>query len=179
MTDIINYKLKTFLRKDTELIQNYITLLSHLVPVPVKKEVFYMKLKKVQDIKELVADGTLMSLIKVVQMTDKVSDEDILEMKILDFFPRVNDVIRQLKEIRHAEEVSLQSKHSSFKWEAVNGSERMSKFGIYNTLDNLAKGKIWKYKKILNLSYADVFTKLYMDTVKGDLDNEMNTIKTR
>ena len=59
----------------------------------------------------------------------------------------------------------------------VEGSQRMSKFGIYNTLENLSGGDILKYKEIKNLKYSEVFMVLLMKKTASDIRADMAKIK--
>ena len=65
------------------------------------------------------------------------------------------------------------------KWETVDGSARMAKFGIYNTLESLSGGDALKYKKYMEMEYSEVFTILLMRKTASDLQTEMNKIKTK
>lgn len=179
MDSIKNIRLSRLLLSNAEEIQQIITLMNHLKPIDTKQEIFYLKLREVQDIKEHLTEGTIDNLINAIMITEELSYGKVLRMRLLDFFPRVNSIVKQVETINSAEQTSLSSDHSNFKWEAVGGADKLSKFGIYNTLDNLSKGNILKWNEVLDLSYADIFTKLYMDTVKGDLEQEMNLIKTK
>lgn len=179
MEEIKNYKLKDFLKKDEETIQQYITVLTLSGTIPTKNEVFYLKLREVQDIRDHLTAGTIDNLIHAVAITEGKTYDEVQKLKILDFFRLVNSIVEQIEQISTAEQTSLSSEHPNFKWEAVNGSDKLAKFGIYNTLDTLSGGDITKYEQILDLSYSDVFTKMYMERVKADLEIEMNQLKTK
>lgn len=178
MDSIINFKMKNFLRQDSVLAQEYVDYLAWISPEDTKRELFYCSLRDVQDVKDLLSVGTLDDVIRIVGIAEGASNESVLDMRILTFFAKLRSVKMQMDRILNAEQSSLVSKKVNMKWEAVDGSSRLSKFGIYNILDNLAKGDILKYNEILELNYADVFTKLYRDTILGDLDHEMQQIKT-
>jgi len=178
MNEIKNYKLKDFVIQDEQTIIDYVNLLQYVEPIPTTKEVFHLKLKHVDFIKEALTDNNDLMLIKIIALVQGITEIKVFEMPITLFFGLLNSVKEQIKIIAKAEQNTLASDIPNMKWESVNGSERMNKFGIYNVLDNLADGDILKYESILNLSYADVFTKLRMNKVKEDLTNEMNKIKT-
>ena len=178
MGDIINYSLREFYEQDAKTVQEYIALLSFLEPVETARELFYMKLKDVQQVKDLMQNGTLDDLRQIVQLVQKLKKEEMFNMKIVEFFSLSASIKKQIQTIDRAEASSLTGKSYNSKWEMVKGGERMAKFGIYNTLDKLSQGKLWKYNAILDMVYADVFTKLLMDTVSADLDYEMSQIKT-
>lgn len=179
MEDIINYKVSQFLRKDIKVIEQYINVLKYLKPYETKKKIFDLRLRDVQDTKDNLAAGTFEDIIKCVMLTEELTYEEVLKMGIVEFWGLVKSITKQIEDINHMESVSLTSEYPNFKWEAVGGSEKLSKFGIYNTLDKLSDGDILKYEAILDLPYADVFVKLYMDRIKGDLQHEMSQLKTR
>ncbi|MEM9076309.1 MAG: hypothetical protein AAGC43_04680 [Bacteroidota bacterium] len=183
MDSIKNYRLKKFITLDAETIEDYITALRFLKPIPTKEEIFYLSLGRVQDIKEHMAEGKLNNLIQVMKWVDGREwnyrkENNVENMRIIEFFSKINSVVEQLETIAKAEVTSLTSENSNIKWDAVDGPEKMSVFGIYNTLDRLAGGNILEWERVLKLSYADVFTKLYMDRVKNDLEYQMSKIKT-
>lgn len=178
MDSIENFKLSSFLEQSAELVTEYVDYLLWITPEPTEHEIFYLKLRDVQDIKDLMQAGTLDDIIKCVIIADGKTFKELRSMRILQFFAKVNSIKAQMRDILNAEQSSLTSRHNNMKWETVGGSEKLAKFGIYNILDTLAKGDILKHEKILELNYADVFTKLYRDTIIGDLNKDMELIKT-
>jgi hypothetical protein len=98
-------------------------------------------------------------------------------MPIIKFFGLVNSIKNQIERIATAEENSLTGGEVDMKWIAVNGAERMKRFGIYNTLERLSNGDRTKYKYFMNLEYSEVFTILLMMKTSEDLQREMNKIK--
>jgi len=178
METIKNYRLKDFLTKDRELIAEYMNVLQFTAPVFTKKKVFHLKLKQVEFIKQNLNSNDDKAIIKIISIVQKCKKKEILKMPIVKFFGLYNSVKEQIEKISNAEQNSLTTEITNIKWEAVNGSERMQKYAIYNTLDALAEGDILKYNKIMNLPYSEVFTKLLMEKEKKALQDEMNAIKT-
>ncbi|WP_339875200.1 hypothetical protein [Olleya marilimosa] len=179
MEQITNYKLKDFFKQDITLIQDYINILQHLEPVPTKNEVFHLKLKEVEFIKNNLSNDDDEALFEILAMVQGVKESQILNTGIIEIFGLINSVKEQLERIQKAEASSLVSDNTNIKWETVNGSERMAKFGIYNTLDALSDGDILKWDAILELKFSDVFMKLLLNKTKNDLESEMNNIKTK
>ena len=175
MEHIRNVKVRELLKMPINEALDTITAMRYVKPLDTPKPIFNMTLRQVQNLKDLMSSGTIEDIISCVDIC--VGNVD--EMRILDFFKYLNSIKEQLESIAHAESVSLSSDRVNFKWEAVEGSEKMSRFGIYNTLENLSGGDVLKWEAILDLEYADVFTKLYMDKVKADLESEMNQLKTQ
>lgn len=177
--EITNYKLKDFLIQPRELIQEYITILGYAKKIETKKEVFQMKLKHVEMIKENLYSNNDADLIKVIAKVQSTEIKDVLEMPILEFFGILNSVKEQIETIARAEERGLQSNHVNVKWETVQGSKRLAKYGIYNTLKKLAGTKIWEYKKLMNCKYSEVFTLLMLLKDENDIQLDMDQIKSK
>jgi len=171
---ITNYKLKDFLHQSNELREEYTNLLRYSKPKETKNELYKMKLRDVDFIKTTFSNGTDENIIKIVSLVQGISEKAVLNMKITEFFSLVICIGEQIERIIRNEQKVLTSKNPNFKWEAVQGSEKMAKFGIYNTLENLSGGDITKYEYIMDMSYDEVFTILYMKRLKEDLIEEMN-----
>jgi hypothetical protein len=178
MDKIVNYRLREFYKQDRELVQEYVNYLVYLKPLEDVGELFYMSLRIVQQVRDLMQEGTLDSLREIVKTVQNLTDNEVDNLKLDEFFGTVSSVKAQIVVIQNAEAAKLTGQSHNHKWEAVNGSERLATFGIYNMLDKLANGDILKYEQILDLVYADVFTKLYRDTVLDDINYEMSKIKT-
>ncbi|WP_418513717.1 hypothetical protein [Corallibacter sp.] len=177
LTEIKNYELRDFLKQDRKLINNYVEILQHINSLQTKNEVFHLKLKDVEFIKENLGSNSDDSILKIISLVQGIPEEEVLKIKITDFFGLINSVKEQIIRINKAEASSLVSENTNFKWEAVNGSERLQKFGIYNTLESLSGGDILKWNQIMELPYSDVFMKLLLDKTNNDLQFEMQQIK--
>jgi len=84
-------------------------------------------------------------------------------------------LIDELKSIQELETTYLSSSPDIKDVQA--GIHKLDQFGIKNTLDILAQGKVWKYNKIRNLPYNDVFDKQYMEVLKAEIAKKRSTIK--
>lgn len=178
MKTIENFKLIEFFNQDKTLIEEYLVALGYIKPIETEQELFHMKFKHVELVKSAFKSQDNVELIEAVSKVQKVEKEAVLDMRIIKFFGIVNSIKKQLEALLHAESVRLVPDIINPKWEAVNGSEKMSKFGIYNTLEALSGGDILKYKEIMNLEYSEVFTVLYMRKTSAELKEQMNKIKT-
>lgn len=176
---ITNFKLVDYLNQPSELINEYAVALRYIKPKPTKKEVFHMKLKHVDFIKRNLYSKNDVDLLGIVSRVQKISKSKVLDMEIIDFFGIINSIKEQMNTILSAEETSLTPAEVNVKWEMVNGSERMSIFGIYNTLESLSGRDALKYKKYMNMNYSEVFTILYMRKTAAELAAEMDKIKTK
>lgn len=179
MTDTINnYKLKEFIKQSDELKAEYINLLRYSNPKETKNKLYNMKLRDVDFIKTTFGGGADENIIKIIGLVEEKDESDVMEMKITEFFPLMIGIRKQLETIIQNEEKALTSDHANFKWEAIGGSEKMAKFGIYNTLESLSGGDITKYEQIMDMEYAEIFTILYMRRLREDLNQEMDNLKT-
>tara|TARA_R110000772_G_scaffold143585_1_gene253158 strand:- start:500 stop:916 length:417 start_codon:yes stop_codon:yes gene_type:complete len=138
-----------------------------------------MKFKHVELIKENLQSGEVEDIVEIISKVQKIGKDDIYNMDILTFYGLLNSVKEQIKTINDAEITALTSNQTNFRWEAVGGSEKMKQFGTYTTLDMISNGDITKWDTIMNIDYADIFTKLYMNRVKDDLQAEMEQMKTK
>lgn len=179
MKELINYALKDYLQQGAEVHEEYRLYLKYLPAKSTKKQIHELKLKHVEEIKVQAQKTDIEAHVMIICLCDKKQKEDIYNYPIVEFFSKLNFVKENLERIISAEKIALTSKHVNIKFEQVDGASRLQKFGIYNTLDQLADGDILKYRKILNLKYSEVFAKLNLDRVKADIMQDMNNIKDK
>ena len=74
-------------------------------------------------------------------------------------------------------EQQLVRKDLDIRSQIVNASERMQKFGIYNTLIPLATQLNVSLKDVNNMKYSEVFTILLYNKEVEEIQKEMNDIK--
>ena len=177
MREIKNYKLKDFLKKDTELIESYQRILKHLKPIDTKYKLQDLTFRQVETIKQGIDDPE--TLPEVFEYIHGMSGDEFENIKIIDFYGLYNGIIKQIENLLGMEEQELTSIHSDTKWELVEGSKRLSVMGILPTVDNLAGGDILKYEQVLDLPYLTVFNKLRMERIKSDIEKDMNKIKIK
>lgn len=178
MDELINYKLKDFLKQPEELIESYMLYLKALEPTDSKKSLLESaKLKHIDALKTSQFQD-FEYLVKIIARLQSARKKDILNMKILEFYPLLLSLQIQFENILKMEQ-SLVPEHVDEKWEMIEGSKFLQPFGIYNTLQNLSGGDILKWKKIYNLPYLEVFMKLKLDTVTSNLQYKMSQIKTK
>lgn len=178
-TTIKNYKLKDFKKQPIETMMEYIHILQFTLPIETKQEVFKMKLKEVEEIKKGLNSADDDVLIHLVGMVEQLTRKEVLNLSITRFFGLFNSIKEQTEKIVEAEQNGLSPNYTNVKWEQVEGGKRLSKFGIYNTLDQLSNGDVMKYDEILELPYDVVFLKLRMEKIKADLQHEMEQIKSK
>lgn len=171
---INNRSLKDFLLKGSP---DEMRVLSHLKPTTTKLEVRHLTFIQVQNLKSWLSSGEMEHILKAVELVQDISREELKEIDVVTFFGILNSLKKQLESIVQAEERGLSGGPTNIKWEAVNGAERMSKYGMYNTIDNLSGGDITKWDQIKNTRYSEVFLKLMMEKDKEILSKEMEGIK--
>lgn len=174
--EINNYKISEFLELNTDEVERYTNLLKYLEPVPTINELKDLTFREVETIKHIIQDSD--SLPEVFKYMQGLNEEQFLNLKVVEFYELYNYIIKQLENLSKMETQELVSEHSDYKWEAVEGSERLSVMGILPTIDRLAVGDILKYEEILDLPYLTVFNRLRMDRIKSDIEHDMNKIKT-
>lgn len=177
--EISNFTLLEFINQPKELIEEYMICLRYLRPSETVNPVIHLKLKEVEQIKQTLNSGIDEDLIEIVSIVQGIKPKKVLDLKIIEFFGIVNSVKNQLERIIKAEEKGLTPSHIDQKWEQVRGSERMQKFGIYNTLDNLTGKKPHLYETYMNMSYSEIFTILLKWKEESDIQHEMNQIKSK
>lgn len=176
---ITNYKLIDFMNQPPELIGQYLVVMKYIRPQATKCRILNMKLKHVEMIKQGINSGDDLDLIRMVSKIQGIKKKAVLELPIIYFFGLIASIKEQVSLIIKAEENGLTPCYTDLKWEAVNGSERMSRFGIYNTLESLSGGDALKYKKYMNMDYSEIFTILLMRKTASELKYEMSQIKTK
>lgn len=176
---ITDYTLSKFTKQDAELINEYVVALRYIKPISTERQIISLTLREVEEIKKQINSGNDKDLIKIIATVQGVKEKEVYKLKIIKFFGLVSSIREQLETIFRAEENALKPNHIDMKWQAVNGSERMSKFGIYNTLESISGGDASKYEYFMNMSYSEVFTILLMRKTQSDLQYEMSQIKTK
>lgn len=84
-------------------------------------------------------------------------------------------IIDEIKSIKELESTYLKADPDIKLLQA--GINNLDKFGIKNTLDNLAKGVVWDYEKVRNTMYVEIFDKQYMEVTKSEIEKKLAKIK--
>jgi hypothetical protein len=201
MEAIIDYKVKDFLKlQDWELVTNYLTVLELLKPLKTIPNPNYNKYKfwdkktfKIIEIKdkhsllfgevaELRMNFNLKSIESVfdsLKLVTGLSDKQINGFTITTFYGIINNIKQELIEMSNMEINTLTDENPDINLEQVNANARIKKFGVFNTIDSLAKEDVLKWDEINKLPYMTVFTKLSMDKVKNDIQKELKEIQDR
>jgi len=94
--------------------------------------------------------------------------QNIEPNKAMSFFLWIRDEMQSIQEL---ENQYLRSDPDIKLLQA--GINELDKFGLNNTLDNLAKGNILDYDKIRQLPYNVVFDKQYLEVTKGRIEKKL------
>ncbi|MFI8379621.1 hypothetical protein [Leeuwenhoekiella sp. NPDC079379] len=172
MDSIKNYSLQEFLKQSPKVIEDYLNVLKHLEEGKLKTQLADLTLREVELLKKSIDDED--EIINVVSIVEKLSEEQVLKLKILEFFPLVKAIRSQLEKLIAREENNLTPKFPDEKFELVEGGKRLQRFGIWNVVNSLAGGDILKFDAILNLKYDKVFTKLLLDKELNDIQHEIS-----
>lgn len=103
----------------------------------------------------------------MVQGVFDITDEDIVKMEILTFFPLLNHILMGLDEIQKMEEMNLMSETEGELLAA--GVDRMERYGELALIDQLAGGDFLKWGEVECEPYIKVFTKLCMEKDRSDI----------
>lgn len=175
MKEIKDYRLKDFLSlREADQIE-YTRLLSYTKPIDTKKSLWDLKYKHVDRLKtEGLEDFNV--FVDIVSKLQRINKKDVWNLRITEFFGLLNSLKEQLSKLVQAEK-SLAPREPNVKWEAVNGSQRMAKFGSYNTLIPLAAQLNTTIEAVNNMAYSEVFTIKLYNTTMGDIHKEMQGLK--
>ena len=171
--EIIDYPLKEFLQQPQELIDDYMSYLKFLQPIPTVKKVYHMKLKDVEFIK----NNLYGEIVDVICMVEKRSVDMVLAMPITRLFGLYNSVKQQIENISKAEKNGLGGDGGDPRFEAVGGGAIMARYGIYNTILPLSEQFGWTVSQIENMPYSEIFTILLYNKDRENIQTKMSLIK--
>lgn len=181
-----------FLTLENQIIDEYLPILELLSPVtevddPIHESFGKIKIPNVKSLKygnvvllkRLLTEGTTDAIIEAVSIVTKLPKESVYYFTIIPFYSIYNSILSQLIEINNMENNELSSEDEDIVMIEAQANERMSKFGILNTIDNLAGGDLTKWKEIEEMPYMVVFTKLMMERTRGDIMRDVRAIQQR
>lgn len=186
MEELNNYKIGEFFQiQDEELVANYMFYLEGLKPkneiniddkIIKVTDIKEMKFFEVTNIRELISEPSTEGIIEVFTMVTGLENNELLKLDIIQFYAVLNHIQKTIIEINNMENNHLTSNHENIKLEMVNAGQRMGVFGPLNVIDSLAGGDITKWEMIENMPYLTVFSKLYMETVKSDIERDLEAL---
>jgi hypothetical protein len=191
METIIDYKLSDFLRlEDENLVEKYVSILEHLSPVQEIKNPNYKWYNKepktipVKAVRELsFGEVTLIrsyfnqpsidNILEAVKLVTGLENNKILAFTITTFYAIISNIKQEVINISNIEINELSDETFDINLETVNARQRMSKFGVLNAIDSLAKEDILRWEAIEKMPYLTVLTKLRMDREKSMIQSEV------
>jgi hypothetical protein len=117
---------------------------------------------------------------KILPLASKysgVEEDEMLKLVWFDFFHQWNYIIEDIKRSLDREDKFLSYHPTGNELEA--GIENLYKFGAFATIDRLADGKVWDYKKVEQTPYGIIFTKLLLDSETNEFQREYQRITSR
>lgn len=174
---ITNYTLKEFLERPREEIEKTVMILGYLKGINTRVPVMNLTFREVESIKKKIGSTNDKDLIDVVCIVEGVDSYNVMKMGIIRFFGVVNSIRKQIEQIANAEERGLSSDIIDKKWEAVEGSKVMERYGVYNSLMKLSNNDPTKFSDLMEMEYAEIFTVLLYLKDVNELDIRMSKIK--
>ena len=153
---------------------NEVIILSKLIPdeVPLLfncKSFKLLKYKHVLNLKTLVQNNNIgIDLICTLAKYNKSNfkEKDLEKADAKNYFRTLNFIKKEFEELSKMEK-SLETPTDVKLIQA--GIGKLSQFNELNIIDTLAGGDILKWKKIINLTWLDVFNKLYKNKVEAEI----------
>lgn len=197
METIINYKISEFLQiQDENLIQSYMVILDLLEPLKEINNPIYKWYKnqpktiqikpikelsfgEVSNIKDNFNEGSIQGIFEAITLITGLKDKHIIGFTILEFYGIISNIKSELIELANLEMDNLADDTFDVNVDAVNAKQRMTRFGVLNVIDSLAKEDILKWTEIEKLPYLTVYTKLLMDKTKNDIQAEIAELQRR
>jgi len=182
--ELKNFKLKQFAKQKPKLVEKYARILQYVEGFKTENPIVKLKLSEVEFIKKGIYAQDEEKLLKIVALVQGIELEEVQELRIVKFFALVNDVKKQIEAIYNRERNAFSNNEESIdknavKWEMVDGSKRVEKFGIINTLAEFHKGDYSKEEYYLNKSYNWVFVRLLREKTLKQIANDMDNIKIK
>ncbi len=163
-TEFNKYTFREFLCLDPEEMQEYESTGLLLKPdswgVSEPTKWPYITVKDIQSI--LSGDIDFEQIIYIIKELTGMHTEKILDKSWIDIFKFVKFVFRS---IEHINELEKKLAYEPDADERKAGIEMYNQFGYFATIDRLAGGKPWKYKKIGKMKYSIIFAKLLLNNV--------------
>ena len=175
MGSLTNYTLSEFLKQPLNVVQQYMEYLKYLQPIDTNIQAINLTVMQVDNFKIMLDNPSINNMVEVVAAMNP--KRAIYEMKITEFFGLFNSVKKQFEDITKSEQ-HLVSVFPNEKFDMVEGGKKMQKFGIYNTLISLAEQFHTIPQEIEKWTYSYVFTILLYNVTKGDIQKQMEKLKT-
>lgn len=140
-------------------------------------KIMTMSFGDVIEIKKLLQDMTLKDQLEVVSKVYGIQVETLATIHVTTFFSMFNYVVKEVKQIMKNEEMYLKGDIEADMMQA--GVDKLNQFGILATVDTLAGNDVLKWEEVLEQRYSRVFTKMFMNKVRNDIEKKYIEIKKR
>lgn len=161
------------------ILSRYGAMAEFMPKLKTKRDLFSMTLREVDQVKTILSseDTTEEEIFSLVELFQGIKAGKAKYLDFQRFYGYLNHIREQVRLLYEREDAIFNTGEIDKKWMAVNGSERMGVYGIYNTLDELSNGDITKYDAIMDMEYSEIFTILAMRRTKTQLQKEMHNLK--
>lgn len=140
---------------------------------PTYDDFWMMPWGRLNELREKISSTNIFDVIQIIY---DVTEEQFLELEILNVFSCYKWIISQIEIILQAEKDNISSEMSEAMKEA--GAEELIPFGIYNSL-RLICPDLTKQEEFLKLPYAIVFRELAFISKSEKIKENYNEIITR
>lgn len=185
ITGITNYSFEEFLileENEREFLVGYLELLEPIQAFDFDDQLIFLKelsslsFGEVNNVRDYLNYPTPESLAEIVNLITGLSMEQAFQIPIIEFYSIINTVNAEANVLATMESNEL-SGDIDADWIMADGSQKMSKFGVLNTIDALANGDITKWELIENLPYWTVITKLRMNKEMAGIQKAIASIQ--
>lgn len=181
---IENFRFKDFIEQDAQLINDYMSVLSHLKGIPnfssgklikkkygVVKSLTELKFGEVNKLKRLMLSNNIESVFESISTAYNYPLKKIPNLQISIFYACLNFIVKEIKHIIKVENHRykiITSKYDDLMNEA--GIERLDRFGEMVIIDQITDGKLWNFKRVEELPYMLVHSKIWLEAEKTNIN---------
>ena len=188
---ITNYKIKEFVTQESELVQEYLSVLKFLKPSSsikfkerfiINKDISTEPLNTksygvVEKIKMKLENGSFSNLIECVKLMFGLNENQIINLRITQFYAGLNYVISEAERLITNENTVFESEPDLDLQSA--GADSLKAFKVFPTIYELAGGNPLNFEKIEALQYDIVFTTLAYKNIKAKVEKKYYEIKSK
>ena len=157
-----------------EELKHYSSILQYIEPIKNKSLLNYTH-NDVTLIRTHVIKNTFEDLYKVFDIVFGIKENDILNLKVVDFYKRYNFIIFELEKIVKLEQTFLKSKTDNL-WSMAGGKE-LEKFGVYGIYRAIGKTFNIKPSEVKYWEWNDVFLELAFSKKESSINEVYYKLK--
>lgn len=193
--EIKDYQLSDFIRKDPQLIEDYMIFLNELKGKPnfifgkmrkqkygVDKSLTELKYGEVIKLKRLVTKTDAQSVFESIATAYHFPIEKVPQLPISTFYSCLNFIVKEITHIIKVENDRFKVEPSPYD-DIIQqaGINELEKLGELPIIDQLANGNVWDYDKVEEQPYMAIHAKIWLETIKTNInirkENLMNLPK--